>query len=111
MENIFGFLLRLVSLAKAQLRAFTVRPFFQQRPSYLGMKIERIICTSEPIRIQILLMWRRDFGIHTDIDNPNPNIFFGNENILLISRSYIEWIQRLETFPGLCPLGTQPTRF
>ena len=32
--------------------------------------------------------------------------FFGNGNIFLISRSYIEWIQRLETVSGLCPLGT-----
>jgi hypothetical protein len=36
------------------------------------MKVVRIISASDPIRIQIMRIWRRVFDIHADVDNPNP---------------------------------------
>ena len=57
--------------------------------------------------IVVNFRWQLDLYINQVIIRCKIYIFFfGNENILLISRSYIEWIQRLETVPGLCPLGT-----
>jgi hypothetical protein len=51
-------------------RHFHVKYFPLRRQ--LGMKVVRIISASDPIRIQIMRIWRRVFDIHADVDNPNP---------------------------------------
>jgi hypothetical protein len=38
----------------------------------IGMKAERIISASDPIRIRIMRIWRKVFDIHADVDNLNP---------------------------------------